>query len=414
MPVFRRLRYVAAVLAVAVPAAGCSADQPEGPAASDVGVTAEPCPEAVNPNHGCIYLGMISDLGTGPYGDVGRPATEGAEAFWRQVNEDGGIGVYDVDAGTFVRDGKYNAELHFAAYRSLKGQVLAFAQSLGPATPAAMLDDLRRGGIVAVPVLADSGADFRPELLESGASACVSGMTAVDAAGEGRVLTVRTSDAYAGDAAAGARAAAQRRGLPYDELRTDDPADAIAEIAGSGAATVVLAVPPEDSVTIVEGLASRDFAGDVYGAGPAWTSDMLRNGAVIDRYALADPRAVDTESPGYAALVDRLREDGVRDPSPGHVAGWVAQYPLKAALERAATGSRLTRATLLRAAGALQTADFQGLLPQQAADQRRGRAYRAAAVTRPDPDRAGATRTVQALREGSTATGHIFDRPCAG
>ena len=61
------------------------------------GVTSEPCPDAVNEDNGCIYLGTISDLTQGPFAPLGVPITEAQKAFWQRVNEDGGIGGYDID-----------------------------------------------------------------------------------------------------------------------------------------------------------------------------------------------------------------------------------------------------------------------------------------------------------------------------
>ena len=40
------------------------------------GVTSEPCPDAVNEDNGCIYLGTISDLTQGPFAPLGVPITE--------------------------------------------------------------------------------------------------------------------------------------------------------------------------------------------------------------------------------------------------------------------------------------------------------------------------------------------------
>jgi hypothetical protein len=49
-----------------------------GDVAFDVGVTEEACPEAVNPDNGCIYLGILSDLTEGPFAALAVPITEGA------------------------------------------------------------------------------------------------------------------------------------------------------------------------------------------------------------------------------------------------------------------------------------------------------------------------------------------------
>ncbi|MEE9582781.1 MAG: hypothetical protein V3W36_07580, partial [Acidimicrobiia bacterium] len=64
--------------------------------AFDVGVTAAPCGDAVNEGNGCIYLGVISDLTDGPFAPLGVPLTLAQEHFWGAVNDDGGLGGFDV------------------------------------------------------------------------------------------------------------------------------------------------------------------------------------------------------------------------------------------------------------------------------------------------------------------------------
>ena len=61
----KRLTSVAGVLLLAVALGGCrggDAETGDSGVKTDIGVTAEPCPEAVNQEKGCIYLGVISDL----------------------------------------------------------------------------------------------------------------------------------------------------------------------------------------------------------------------------------------------------------------------------------------------------------------------------------------------------------------
>ena len=49
--------------------------------AFDVGVTAEPCPDSPNPDNGCIYLGVISDLTDGPFAPVALPLTQATTMY---------------------------------------------------------------------------------------------------------------------------------------------------------------------------------------------------------------------------------------------------------------------------------------------------------------------------------------------
>ena len=93
--------------------------------ATDVGVTSDPCPDAVNEDNGCIYLGTLSDLTVGPFAAAGPLIIDGQEAFWQRVNEDGGIGGYDINVTEYVRDNLYNPQTHKQVYGEIEGEVHA-------------------------------------------------------------------------------------------------------------------------------------------------------------------------------------------------------------------------------------------------------------------------------------------------
>jgi ABC-type branched-subunit amino acid transport system substrate-binding protein len=107
---------LAGVSALVLSACGGSSDSsssasesvPPDQIKTDVGVTAEPCPEAVNPTNGCIYLGIISDLTEGPFAPLATQVVAGQEAFWANVNQNGGISGYDVNVTQYTRDNKYD------------------------------------------------------------------------------------------------------------------------------------------------------------------------------------------------------------------------------------------------------------------------------------------------------------------
>ena len=88
----RRRLAAASRAGLAVLAAGCRGGGEDpgggggeggGDIATDVGATSDPCPDAVNQDNGCIYLGTISDLTEGPFAALAVPITDAQEAFWR-------------------------------------------------------------------------------------------------------------------------------------------------------------------------------------------------------------------------------------------------------------------------------------------------------------------------------------------
>ena len=178
-----KLRRTGVLLAaLALVATGCrgGGGEDDGEGASAPGVTDEACPDAVNEDNGCIYLGTISDLTQGPFAPLGVPITEAQKAFWQRVNEDGGIGGYDINVTEYVRDNLYNPQTHKQVYGEIEGDVLALAQTLGSPTTLAIIPDMKRDEMVGAPASWTSLWAFEDAILESGANYCVEGMNAVD------------------------------------------------------------------------------------------------------------------------------------------------------------------------------------------------------------------------------------------
>ncbi len=177
----RRLGVLAAVTTLVL--AGCGRDdggsEAEGEATLGTGVTSEPCPDAVDESKGCIYLGIISDL-TGVFAGVGVPLTDGGQAFWKRVNEEGGIGDYEVDVTTYVKDNKYDPDTHAEVFAEINDEVLLIAQSLGTIATEAMLRDNDADELLVLPATLGSNWLFEDRVLEIGTSYCAEGMNAVD------------------------------------------------------------------------------------------------------------------------------------------------------------------------------------------------------------------------------------------
>src|SRR5918996_3729644 len=221
---FRRRHMFVVVIVLALVAAGCresggDADEsePAGEVRTDTGITEEPCPNAVNEDNGCIYLGTLSDLTEGPFAALAVPITEAQEAFWQRVNEDGGIGgEFDVNTGRFTRDNKYNPEVHVQEYQQIQPEILGLAQTLGTPMTLAGLPFYKRENVVGAPASWWSGWEFEDNILESGSNYCLESMNAVDYAvdefGVQSVMAVHYPGDYGGDAAPGAEIAPEESG----------------------------------------------------------------------------------------------------------------------------------------------------------------------------------------------------------
>jgi ABC-type branched-subunit amino acid transport system substrate-binding protein len=429
------LRVLAIVAVVSFVMAACAQDEEggdgeaaQGEIQTDIGVTSEPCPNAVNQDHGCIYLGTLSDLTEGPFAALAVPITDAQKAFWQRVNEEGGIGdAYDVDATRYVRDNKYNPEVHVREYQEIQSNVAALAQTLGTPPTIAVLPFLKRDQMVGAPASWWSGWEFEDNILESGSNYCLESMNAVDYAveefGVKSVMAVGYPGDYGGDAAAGAEHAAKENGLEVIK-RVETAPNAIAGSQQAAIDAIVQADPdlviittgPAEMAEIVGGTASRGFAGKFIGTEPTWNEALLESPAAkaIQSLYLATfpwgPFGEDT--PGHEAMREAV---GDVEPSEGYTSGWVWSYPLKQVLENAHENGDMTRAGLVRAAGELDSVDYEGMLPPEAGGFLGDPAetvFRSHVIVKPDPDAPTGVTTIEDFFTGPTAEAFDFSEPC--
>ena len=400
-----------------------------GEVAIDVGVTAEACPEAVNPDNGCIYLGAISDLTEGPFQPLAVPITAAQEAFWNRVNEDGGIGgAYDVNISEYTRDNKYNPEVHNQVYQEIKPNILALAQTLGSPTTAAIIDDMIASDIIGAPASWTSLWDTEDpgtNILESGNPYCIESMNALDWHVENggtldSVVAVHHPGDYGEDGAAGAKLGAEANGAEFShvEIAATDSGSALqgavdAIVQGSPD-VVVLSVGPSQLAEIVGGAAAQGYQGRVFGNGPTWNGALLDSAAapaLEAMYILAAPWAnFESDTPGHQAMRDALGDDVVGNE--GYTSGWAWSYPMLAALEQAYVDGDLTRAGLLNAIGSLDAVDYEGMLPPEAGNfsgSANDQIFRGTVFGEPDAESVSGITTTTDFYTGPTATDFTFE-----
>ena len=430
-----RLRVFLAGVALVTTACGVGEDGDAArPADDHLGVTDEPCPDAVNPDNGCIYLGILSDLSDGPFAGLALPLTSAQQDFFRRVNEEGGIAGYDIDVTTYTRDTHYDPQPHSAAYREVEPSILALAQTLGTPPTQAILDVMDDDDVVGVPMSWWSGWDFpemtRGLILPSGYSYCMESMIALDWYTEqhgqpGSVLAVGYPGDYGGDAAAGVERWAEANGVEFGGFVETAPNPvvgsqdaAIGRVVGSGADVVVLAVGPAETAEIVGGSAANDFTGVFMGSLPTWSPALMETAAAAALQAqyfhvIPWENLVEGDSAAHEAMREALG-DGLLDTNDGYSAGWVMSYPIKAVLEAAAAAGDLTRSGV-RAASAEVTVDYEGALPERTFGVDPNElVLREAVIAAPDPDSEWNESTVATGVTGPTAQAFDYTGPCIG
>lgn len=416
-------------------AAATTSDVRAAAVASDVGVTEDACPDAINPRHGCIYLGSISDLSAGSQATMGRRITQAQAAFWKRVNTMGGIGAFDVDVSRFTRDNENSPPVHRQRYEEMRGEVLALAQTFGTATTMAILDDLVADTMVAVPTTRPSQWLFEDIIIESGGTICVEAMNAVDyvaspvsanaiprgGADIESVMAIHLPDDEGNDAAVGARVAAARNGMDFLDVETQRGADnqtrAVSAMIAEDPDLVIVATTPTETAAIVGRAAAQGFDHTIITTSQGWDDALLDEpdaAAVAALLAGARPYRAFTHGPtGYAAMRETL---GDVEPDDAYTIGWIGSYPLYDALQAAVDAGDLTRQGLVTAVDSLETVDYEFMLTIGAgtlgADTPAGQAFAKTVFRIPDPAAGPGAIVEEDYFAGITAATYGFERPC--
>ncbi len=420
--------FFALVGALALTLSACTTDGVPADVELGTGVTEEPCPDAVNEDNGCIYLGVLSDLTVGPFAAFGPQLLAGETAFWQRVNEQGGIGGrFDVNISDFVRDTEYNPEIHRSAYEEIRTEVLGLSETLGTPPTLAIADAMASDDMVGAVSTWWSGWEFQTNILNAGSNYCIDAMNGLEwAQGEfapESVLAVHFPGDYGEDAAAGVRQGADALGMEFLDPVTQIPAVAGGETSGA-IATIVdrnpdlvfLTVGPTEAGEIVGGAAARGFEGQFLGSHPTFHQGLLasRAGPAFEAaYHVVGPHQNwGGDTPGHQAMREAFG-DGAPD-NDGYTFGWVLSYPMKAALDAAAQAGELNREGVLAAVETMAV-DFEGMLPTKSYGDPNASVVRQTTISKPDSsvvaDRLGLT-VVEAAYSGSVAGGFEFTAPC--
>ncbi|WP_203338297.1 ABC transporter substrate-binding protein [Nocardioides limicola] len=419
----RRAAVIGAVAALVLTGCGRGTDAEEG----DVpGVTSEPCPEAIDDSKGCIYLGTVSDF-TGVFSPVGIPMTAGAQAFWDNVNQNGGIGDYEVDTTTHVRDSGYDTTRHAQLFREIRDDVLAIAHSLGTAHTNGILEDAREDDIVVLPASLGSNWLFEDGVVHVGTSYCAEAMNVVDFAvdqlGATSVGVVHFPGDYGDDAAVGAAIAAEARDIEIFDYTTgpggvDEQTAVISGILRDQPDVVLIATSAVETAAVVGATAQQGFRGAFIGSLPSWSGALLGTPAAPALEAMfmhaSSIGAWDADTPGHDELRAYAEANDV-EPNDWFGVGWAGGHAMKALLEKAIADDKLTRSGLVETLGSLTGVDSMGMLPADDgnyAGDSNERAPRTTFINRVDPDSAtGLTESVPAFT-GPTVADYEFTSAC--
>ena len=400
----------------------------------DVGVTEEPCPEAINPDNGCIYLGVLSDLTEGPFAPLATQVVTGQQDFWTYVNQQGGIGGFDVNIAQNTRDNKYDPAVHSQEYRAIEPNILALAQTLGTPQTQAILADMEADNVIGVPASWWSGWQFPVDdggvILEAGSSYCIAAMSGLDwwvenKAPVKKLVAVGPPGDFGGDYAAGAEAWAAANNVEYagfiealPNAVAGNQDAAVQQILAAEPDMVAIATGPAEVAEIVGKAAAQGFKGQFLGAAPTWNPLLLQTAAAPALLALFTNVGTTasfgtTDSVASQAMQAQLGE-GVTPANDGYTYGWVWQYPMLAALKKAIESGDLTREGLRAAVEGGVEVDYEGALPNAVVNGPPADVDRSVSINIPDEDAPLGISTIELGYVGKTAAAYDYSQPCSG
>ncbi len=201
--------------------------------------TPTPAPKVPGVTADTIRLGMICAL-SGPVSTIGKPLARGMEAYFRWVNDQGGIHGRKIHL--IVEDDQYNPANTIAAAKKLveQDEVFAIVRPLGTATTAAILDYTIGKGVPVVGVASGSSLwskPFKKTVFGIQPTYELEGRLmakyAVEELKAKRIAVFYQNDAFGKEGAESFAAALKARGIepvamvPYETAETDFSAHAL-------------------------------------------------------------------------------------------------------------------------------------------------------------------------------------------
>jgi ABC-type branched-subunit amino acid transport system substrate-binding protein len=383
---------------------------------------------------GVIRVGMLSDL-TGPFGPLVSAIVAGAQAYWDEVNANGGIEGLEVEL--VVRDTVYVVDTHIQFYNEIKDDVVALGHSTGSPHTVALNADLQADGMLAIPLTWYSGwsdSAINSNLLSHGTSYCIEAMNTIGYIvsevldGASTIAIASLPGDYGQDSAAGAKLAAEALGLTvvYDGEAAIIPTDessittVASEIVNSEADLAWVATTP-GTFSSIFGQALEGYDGMWSGPSPSWSPAYVAPGSPISA-AITERCIGGTYTPAWSnpdsESFHGLLLDAGLPVSDYYFEGIIEAKILEAALRQAYANGDMTRQGVLDAAKSLENVSFDGLGPDESyAGADNDRLQRQGYIFRPDPEglaagTSGGTMQVESLYTSDIAAAYEFTGAC--
>jgi len=324
-----------------------------------------------------IKLGVLGTF-SGPVAVIAEPVTEGQRAWFKHVNDEGGIaGKYKVELVEV--DNRYSPDETVRQYNKIKSQVVALAQILGTSPTQAVLPLMKQDKMLGVPASLDSLWVREPNLLPVGApyqihaiNSMVHFATVGGGSKDSTFCAMGQDDVYGEASLAGVEFAADKLGVEVASVQSYAPgsesfAGQVSALKRAKCDVVILASTPGDSANIWGTAAQTGFAPRWYGQPPSYVGALSASPLapyMEGHVTIASEGGEwgDESVPGMAEI-DAAIAKYAPDQKPDYyfMLGYNLAKSITAALEKGVEIGDLSRQGLLDASAELGVVSFGGV-----------------------------------------------------
>ena len=326
-----------------------------------------------------IKLGVLEGV-SGPIGDpIGKPLSAGGDAYWKRVNDAGGVGgKYKVEL--VKEDTAYSNDQTKAKYTKIKNDVVMFSQILGTPPTKTVLVDLKTDNITASPASLDAAWVREANLLPIGSTYQLQFVNAASwlINSEGfktkPICQLAIESEYGQAGIEGLQFAAKELGFPiassqrFQGAPGENYTPQITALQAAKCEAVFLGALPSNTGAIIGFAAGRGFTPRWIGQSPTWVSALAASPQLAPllqkSFYLTSEGTTwgDNSVQGMKELIEDVAKYApTQKPDIYFVFGYAQAKGVHALLEKAVENGDQSRAGIKKAIEEVEI-DYEGLL----------------------------------------------------
>jgi ABC-type branched-subunit amino acid transport system substrate-binding protein len=367
-----------------------------------------------------ITLGILTDL-SGVFAVLGKTVTQGAQLYFNQLNQSGGICGRQVKL--VIKDDSYDVQKAVGLYADMKDSVLGMEQLLGSPINAALKQNIESDKMFTIPVswastILDNphnmivGTTYDLELING-----ISWMVSKGMIKKGDSIGhIYIEGEYGADGYLGSKYAAKQLGLKLVGQQitatATDVSSQIAALKNKGVKAILLTTTPTQTASAVAVDATSGLNVPMLGNNPVFVPQLLGTpaGPALEKllYVAASFEPYSGTSAGATAARKAFQAKYPKAvPNGGSTWGWGGAAAYATVLKKACDNKDLTRDGVQKAFRETTSVDTDGILPTLDYSKPGDPPTREALVAKPDKSAKGGLVVVGPLTASDLAKSYV-------